>query len=39
MSTSTDTIEQLASREYKYGFFTDVEQESAPPGSAKTPSG
>ena len=25
MSTSTETIEQLATREYKYGFFTDVE--------------
>jgi Fe-S cluster assembly protein SufB len=32
MSTSTQTIEQLASREYKYGFVTDVEQESAPRG-------
>jgi Fe-S cluster assembly protein SufB len=32
MSTSTQTIEQLASREYKYGFVTEVEQESAPRG-------
>jgi Fe-S cluster assembly protein SufB len=32
MSTSTQTIEQLATREYKYGFVTDVEQESAPRG-------
>jgi Fe-S cluster assembly protein SufB len=32
MSTSTQTIEELASREYKYGFVTDVEQESAPRG-------
>jgi Fe-S cluster assembly protein SufB len=32
MSTSTQTIEQLASREYKYGFVTDVEQDSAPRG-------
>jgi len=32
MSTSTQTIEQLANREYKYGFVTDVEQESAPRG-------
>jgi Fe-S cluster assembly protein SufB len=32
MSTSTETIEQLANREYKYGFVTDVEQESAPRG-------
>jgi Fe-S cluster assembly protein SufB len=32
MSTSTQTIEQLASRDYKYGFFTDIEQDSAPRG-------
>ena len=32
MSTSTETIEQLASREYKYGFVTDIEQESVPRG-------
>jgi len=32
MSTSAQTIEQLANREYKYGFVTDVEQESAPRG-------
>jgi Fe-S cluster assembly protein SufB len=32
MSTATQTIEQLASREYKYGFVTDVEQDSAPRG-------
>jgi Fe-S cluster assembly protein SufB len=32
MSTSTQTIEQLASREYKYGFVTDVEQETVPRG-------
>jgi Fe-S cluster assembly protein SufB len=32
MSTSTETIEQLASREYKYGFVTEVEQDSAPRG-------
>jgi Fe-S cluster assembly protein SufB len=32
MSTSTDTIEQLATREYKYGFETDVEAETFPPG-------
>jgi Fe-S cluster assembly protein SufB len=25
-------LEELASREYKYGFVTDVEQDSAPPG-------
>ena len=31
MSTSTETIEQLANREYKYGFYTDVESETIPP--------
>ena len=32
MSTSTETIEELATREYQYGFVTDVEQEMAPRG-------
>ena len=32
MSTSTETIEQLANREYKYGFYTDVETETVPKG-------
>jgi len=32
MTTAVDTIETLASREYKYGFVTDVETESVPPG-------
>jgi len=32
MTTSTETIEQLATREYKYGFFTDIESETLPPG-------
>ena len=32
MSTSTQTIEELANREYKYGFVTDVEQDAAPRG-------
>src|SRR5499426_1009099 len=32
MSTSTETIEQLATREYKYGFYTDVEAETIPKG-------
>ena len=32
MSTSTQTIEQLANREYKYGFVTEIEQESVPRG-------
>ena len=32
MSTSTETIEELATREYKYGFVTDVEADSIPKG-------
>ena len=32
MSTSTDTIEQLATQEYKYGFSTAVEADQLPPG-------
>jgi Fe-S cluster assembly protein SufB len=32
MSTPTQTIEELAGREYKYGFVTEVEQDSAPRG-------
>jgi Fe-S cluster assembly protein SufB len=32
MTTATDTIEKLAQREYEYGFVTDVEQETFPPG-------
>jgi Fe-S cluster assembly protein SufB len=32
MPTSTDTIEQLATSEYKYGFETEVEADSFPPG-------
>lgn len=32
MSTATETIEGYVSREYKYGFVTDVESDSAPPG-------
>src|SRR3989454_3159643 len=32
VSTSTQTIEELANREYRYGFVTDVEQESLPRG-------
>jgi len=32
MSTATETIEDLVKTEYKYGFFTEVETESAPPG-------
>jgi Fe-S cluster assembly protein SufB len=32
MSTATETIEGLVQKEYKYGFFTDLEADSAPPG-------
>jgi Fe-S cluster assembly protein SufB len=32
MSSKTPQIEDLANQEYKYGFYTDVEADSAPPG-------
>src|SRR4051812_40436468 len=32
MSTSTETVEQLATREYKYGFETTVETDTFEPG-------
>ena len=32
MQTETNTIEQFASQEYQFGFVTDVEQETFPPG-------
>jgi Fe-S cluster assembly protein SufB len=32
MSTASETIEGLVKQEYKYGFYTDVETDSAPPG-------
>jgi len=32
MSTATETIEGFVKQEYKYGFYTDVETDSAPPG-------
>src|SRR6266853_2025204 len=32
MSTATETIEGLVHQEYKYGFYTEVETDSAPPG-------
>ena len=32
MSTDTMTIESLATQDYKYGFVTDIESESLPPG-------
>jgi Fe-S cluster assembly protein SufB len=32
MSDETTSMEELANREYKYGFVTDIESESLPPG-------
>ncbi|MBM2846135.1 MAG: sufB [Bacteroidetes bacterium] len=32
MTTENNTIEELANREYKYGFVTDIEADSAPRG-------
>ena len=32
MSAETAAIEELATREYKYGFVSDIEADSAPPG-------
>src|SRR5919198_2279931 len=32
MPTATSTIQELANREYKYGFYTDIETESVPRG-------
>ncbi len=32
MTTATSTIEQLANKEYQYGFYTDIETESVPKG-------
>jgi Fe-S cluster assembly protein SufB len=29
---STDVLDDVTSQEYKYGFYTDVEADSAPPG-------
>ena len=31
-STDTAVLENLSTREYQHGFFTDIESESAPPG-------
>ena len=31
-TTATETIESLASREYKFGFSTDIEQDQLPAG-------
>src|SRR3990172_1398259 len=32
MTTAQKTIEELANREYKYGFVTDIEADTVPPG-------
>ena len=32
MSTVDPTLEKLTREEYKYGFVTDIEQDSVPPG-------
>src|SRR5216110_2915207 len=32
MSTATETIKGFVRQEYKYGFYTDVEVDAAPPG-------
>ena len=32
MSTATNTIEELANREYEHGFITDIEADTVPPG-------
>ena len=32
MTTATRTIEELANREYQYGFVTDVDAETVPRG-------
>ena len=32
MPTEVETIESLASREYQYGFITDIGEDSLPPG-------
>ncbi|MCX6624802.1 MAG: Fe-S cluster assembly protein SufB, partial [Acidobacteria bacterium] len=32
MASTADNIEALASQEYKYGFVTDIESDTIPPG-------
>ena len=32
MKSANDTLEELAGREYKYGFITDIESDTVPPG-------
>ena len=35
VSDEVQELEELATREYKYGFVTDIEQDAAPPGSER----
>lgn len=32
MATETEQLQQIAEQEYKYGFYTDIETDSLPPG-------
>jgi hypothetical protein len=32
MSTATDTIQEFVSSEYKYGFTSNIDTETIPPG-------
>src|SRR6516162_136001 len=32
MTTATSTIQELANREYRHGFVTDIEADAVPPG-------
>ena len=32
MSQATETIDSFVQSDYKYGFYTDIEADSAPPG-------
>jgi Fe-S cluster assembly protein SufB len=32
MTTATDTVEELAIQDYKYGFVSDIDSEAVPPG-------
>ena len=32
MSTSTQTIEDFVASDYKYGFVTNIESDTVPPG-------
>ena len=32
MATETDELQRLAEEEYRYGFYTEIETDSIPPG-------